>query len=248
MSSNPSPAKDPNAVLISLNRGQILGKFQRALIVDDQLPYAESVKENLSYIGFESTVTDSLEGAAHELHTRPYPVIICDNIFEGRPSLRGSEFIRDNQGLLGQGQVILMTGYPETRIVDVQVLKERGVKILKKGVGAIHELKEMCGAVAETRTAQYVDRLKGVCDELLDKVDDERELDEVSSDTHLIARTRSYLINYMKQIPNPNLPQFVIMGRTYSPNDLVGEIQQGSKVSQLLIDQILDDVLESPNK
>jgi hypothetical protein len=141
-----------------------------------------------------------------------------------------------------------MTGFPESRIVDVQKLKERGVKILKKGVGAIDELKQMCGAVAETRTAQYVDRLKGVCDELLDKIDDERELDEVSSDTHLIARTRSYLINYMKQIPNADLPQFVIMGRTYSPNDLVDEIQKGSKVSQLLIDQILDDVLESPNK
>jgi hypothetical protein len=52
----------------------------------------------------------------------------------------------------------------------------------------------------------------------------------------------------MKQIPNADLPQFVIMGRTYSPNDLVDEIQKGSKVSQLLIDQILDDVLESPNK
>lgn len=248
MSSSHDFAKDPSPVLISLDRGQILGKFQRALIVDDQLPYAESVKENLAFIGFDSKVIGSLEGAAHELHVRPYPIIICDNIFVGRSNLRGSEFIRDNQELLGKGQVILMTGFPETQIVDAQLLQDRGVKILKKQVGAIDELKELCTQVAEGRANRYAERLRSVCDELLEKIDDEAELDEVPSDTHLIARTRSYLINYLNQIPNPDLPQFVIMGRTYSPHELVKEVEEGSKISRLLIDQLLDDVLEAPRK
>lgn len=246
MSNATGPAKDPQVTIITLNRDQIRKKFKRALIVDDEDGYAHSVRQNLEFVGFDSTVVGSLDAAAQELVARQYPFIICDNIFVDRSRLRGSEFIRDHRELLGDGEVILMTGYPEKQIADIDLLTARGVKIIRKEVGAIDKLQSWCLGRAESIADSFTKTLEAGCSALAESAKDEKELEYVlfKKKPYLIERAESYLINYMKKIPNPELAQFVIMGEAYSPNSLIEEIKKGTDVSRELVDQFLDDLLD----
>jgi len=233
-----------NGATITINKEQILAKFRRALLIDDDIEYGDSVRRNLETIGFETTVVGSLDAGAQELSSGEYPIVLCDNIFEDRPKRKGSEFLRDETELLGTSKAILMTGFALQQIVDLDLLKMRDVKILKKGEGHIDKLKDMCQEIVEDRAKKYEKKMRGLCEALVERVDDETEFDDLINDPYLVARAKTYLINYMKKFPSQELEQFFIAERAYSPKELVEEIRKGTKVSRLLIDSLLDDILE----
>jgi CheY-like chemotaxis protein len=246
--SSAQPATDNGTVLLPLEREEILKRFRRALLIDDEVKYASSVKQNLELMGFETTVSSSIDAGAQELLTRSYPIIICDNVF-GQPSnRRGSEFIRDHANLLRDGRVVLMTGFPEKHIVDFELLSVRGVKFIRKGSGAIEELKRYCREAVNDRAQEFTEYLGNVCRTLISDAEHDTPVENFTADDPLITRARTYLVNYMKKFPNPELAQFSILGRAYSPLELIHEIEQRSEVSTILIDQLLDDILESPDE
>lgn len=241
-------ARDPNATFISLDYEQILGKFKRALIIDDELDYANSVRENLEFHGFDAKVVVSLDAAAQELFKESRPIIICDNIFIGRSNRRGSEFIRDNTDLIGSAQVILMSGYPESQIIDFDILKIRGIKFLgKHEPDAIDRLLQICREAAEVRAQEFTRSLEELCIKLIENTNSEAVLDYASTSAYLVKRAKMYLINYIRRMPDQESPQFVIMGKACSPHNLIDELDRESEISRMLVDQLLDDVLEPMN-
>lgn len=245
MNSGLAPALDARSISVPVDRHQLERKFKRALIVDDEVEYAHSVREHLEYIGFEAQVVGSLDAAAQKLHETSYPLVICDNIFVDRAKKRGSEFIRDHDELFSQGDVILMTGYPERNIIDADILRGRGVQILqKKGTGSIDQLKELCMKLAEAQIIEFMRRLSAVLADLIPKIETEHDLESLFSDSYLLKKGRTYLLNYLKKFPDQDLPQFVINGMAHSAKSLISEIEIGSDLSRELVDQLLDDALE----
>ena len=236
--------KNAETTSIDLDRDRLYKRFKRALIVDDEIDYAHSVRENLEFLGYDAHVAGSLDAAAQKLHEENFPFIICDNIFVDRAKRRGSEFIRDHGDLFGDGKIILMTGFPEKQIVDADILKLRGVTIIKKGAGSIDQLKALCNQVVSDKVEEFKRRLSLVCDSIIDNVQDEKELETLFSDAYILKKGQSYLVNYLKKFPDQELTQFVIDGKGYSPRDLISELHKGSPVAKQLVDQLLDDALD----
>jgi hypothetical protein len=137
-----------------------------------------------------------------------------------------------------------MTGYPEKHIVDADLLKIRGVIILLKEPGAIDELIRICHNEAELRAEQFAQKLVEIFGSVVENVDDLSELSRMFEESYLVQRAQSYLLNYLKKFPNKELAQFVIMGKAYSPNELISQVEKKTEVSRVLVDQLLDDILE----
>src|SRR2546421_1246873 len=243
--SKPAEAKGEPPSIISIDGDTLLEKFRRAIVIDDDPKYHELYSGNLETIGVKTTCVASLDAAAQELSTRQYPLIFCDNIFEDRPHKKGSEFVRDEELLFGNAQVVLLTGYALNQIEDLDTLKLRGVEIIEKRTGHIEVMKHICTQTAFKRATDFTDKLEEFCSSLIRNAEDESDIDGLIADPHLLKRARNYLIKYMEQLPDQDIEQFYIMGRSYSPRTLVNEIGAGSQVAKVLIDQILDDILES---
>ena len=64
----------------------------------------------------------------------------------------------------------------------------------------------------------------------------------------LLTKAKTYLRRYILNLPNQEREQFYIMGRSFTPTALIGEIDEGSEVGRILVDQLLDDVLEGQDE
>lgn len=234
--------------LIRIKDENLYARFRRVLLIDDEGDYRDSLSQNLEAVGYHTTTVSSLGAAAQALSENRYPLLLFDNMFEDHPQMKGSEFIRDQQQLLDNSQVVLVTGWPINQIVDRELLINRGVRIVQKAPGHIEEIKHICETTVENNIDQITSKLETFCDSLLSRVEDDSDLDGLLPDPRLISRARSYLRNYLMSLPNQELEQFYMKGRTFTPRSLITEIDIGSDVAALLIDQLLDDLLEGPNE
>jgi CheY-like chemotaxis protein len=234
--------------MIRVKDESLYARFRRVLLIDDEGDYRDSLSQNLEAVGYHTTAVNSLGAAAQSLSESRYPLILFDNIFEDHPQMKGSEFIRDQRQLLDNSQVVLVTGWPINQIVDRELLTSRGVRIVQKAPGHIEEIKQICETTVENNIDQVTSKLEIFCDSLLNRIEDDSDLDGLLPDPRLISRARSYLRNYLLSLPNQELEQFYIKGETFTPRRLVIELDIGSDVAASLIDQLLDDLLEGPNE
>jgi ActR/RegA family two-component response regulator len=236
-----APAKLPR--LIQIDKSQLESKFSRALLVDDDLEYGESISQNLISVGMKTDVVDSLAIAFEVLTTSAYPIVFVDNIFEDRPELRGSEFIRDQERLLDNSEVVLMTGYAINQIVDQSVLGDRGVHIVQKAPGHIDVIKALCLKRVKSQVDQLTESLENFCESMLERIDNAQELEGLIPEPRLMRRARNHLFNYLSSLPNTDTEQFYFEGNTYTPKHLAAEVSKGSRTGALLLDLFLEDVL-----
>jgi len=232
------------APMINLNRDRIASKFKRALLVDDDVDYGQSISDNLSSIGVKTDVVGSLAAAVEHLVVDPYPIVFFDNIFEDRPELKGSEFIRDETKLLKNSEVVLMTGYAVQQIANSNDLEKRGVHIVRKAPGHIEEIKSICEKAIQSNIDRFTSQFEQFCSLMLDRIHDPSDIEGLIPEPRLLRRARTYLLDYLAKMPNPELEQFYFEGKSYSPRELAAEVAAGSRPGAILLEQFLDDVLE----
>jgi CheY-like chemotaxis protein len=232
--------------LVKLDADQIAAKLKRALIIDDEVDDARRIAEALLDTGgFVCTIVGSLADAAQTLSSARFPLVICDNIFEDRPSEKGSEFIRDQPKLLGDALVILLTGYPRRQIVDVDLLENsRGVRIVKKGLDVVEELTKLCEQGVQERAARFSRKLEDVIEMFLVDMNHETDIEDLLPGPRILRRARIYLLDYLKRLPRQEQGQFYIAGRVLSPQELTKEVEAASEVGVQLLDMVLDDLFD----
>ena len=244
--SAPTTALSSRFANIALDREPIRDKFRRALLIDDDLEYGESVKENLSHIRVKTTLVGSLDAAAQKLSEESYPFIFCDNVFADRPGRKGSEFLRDERELLKDAKIVLMTGFALKQIVGLDLLEAQSVEILSKREGGhIEKLMRICQETIEQRANEFTEKLESICSSLATRAETVTELEGFRCDPYLLQRAQAYLIRYLRSLPNQEVEQFYIDGNMFTPETLVKEVEVGSKTARELVDEVLDDLLEA---
>lgn len=228
---------------------QKMGESRKIFIADDDDNYTTRVSTALKMRGFETEVVNSFAEMTATLQKKQYPINFIDNI-EGNPGtskgLTGSEIILEKPDLFRNAKrIILLTGWEIRQDVRNQ-LQKQGVEILKKDINTLDNMVGICKETFSADTESIINNTKDYFELLLEDYKDTPKLErKFRPYEKLIERTKLRFKNYINTLPNPDTPQFYVMGKSLSPKEIISEIEEpDSEVGVLLIDILLDDVLE----
>jgi CheY-like chemotaxis protein len=203
-------------VILPVPKNQLM----RILVVDDELPVAEEVRDILADAGYAVDIAASPDEGVDKLANSNYQLVISDQLFE-KTQTRGDDFLIQNESLMPNAKRVIMTGQSLEGIKRRVELKQRGVPILVKG------------------EEKMFDEIKDIADQ---KLEEEKHTlaTLLTNAVPVLEKAEQVLISWLETKAEPDKRGLFYGGRSYSPNMLIREIAERTDVGRAFLDMFFD--------
>lgn len=229
-----------SSVTVSIGQAELTSY---ALVVDDERGYRETAVSNLTEEGFEVDEAASVDEARSWLDDRRYSLVIFDNIFGDvhAPKAIGSRFLREEWHRTRGARVILASGFAPDQIEEREYLEGIGVKIVGKKRGHMKRIREISRVVRTDEKKRMEEALGQVYETVVrsPRVGPE----QLIAGAQIAMKAGEFLRKHLLNLPGQDRQHIYLGGRSFSPAQLVRELDKGGDAGLELVDIYLDDTL-----